>query len=340
MQGGGAASARDFGRSSLLRCWQPVCLDEDSDYEQRPRTPVRWSARDAWKDANARTRRFGGDATAKRWSTEGQCEGKTRCGERCKVHRSSPHEHAEPLRRGQRFCAHHHPDKYTGVRCAAHKKNGKGQCRVWSGSLYSDAAPLRRGSPYCHHHRVRCAGTTLTGVRCTVTSSSDNPYAEPLRRGALYCAHHSTQAASSTSPAQLKDPQPVPLAHRTSDASATVLPQEQCAYCETDDESVEFSMALGASELGAWDETAELESVSSGISDYQGEDDDTFSMALGRAEDDGVFSEDESDEGESDEDWDYVPLFVDDQCGTHRHAWVADVPDYDYDGPDPDLVYY
>ena len=41
------------------------------------------------------------------WSTEGQCEGITRAGERCKVHTSSPYAIAEPLRRGERFCGHH-----------------------------------------------------------------------------------------------------------------------------------------------------------------------------------------------------------------------------------------
>ena len=45
------------------------------------------------------------------WSTEGQCEGKTCHGERCRVHshRSSKHADAEPLRRGERFCRHHDP---------------------------------------------------------------------------------------------------------------------------------------------------------------------------------------------------------------------------------------
>ena len=128
------------------------------------------------------------------WSTEGQCEGTTQLGERCKVHRSSKYAVAEPLRRGERFCGHHHPDKYTGVRCAGMKKHGKGQCRVWSGSFYSDAAPLRRGSPFCHHHRVRCAGETRTGARCTVTSSSEHTHAEPLRQGAAFCAHHQPAA--------------------------------------------------------------------------------------------------------------------------------------------------
>jgi hypothetical protein len=127
------------------------------------------------------------------WSTEGQCEGKTRYNERCRVHKSSRYAVAQLLRRGERFCGHHHPAKFTGVRCAGIKKHGKGQCRVWSGSFYSDAAPLRRGSPFCRHHRVRCEGWTCAGARCTVTSSSEHTHAEPLRQGKRYCMHHQGQ---------------------------------------------------------------------------------------------------------------------------------------------------
>ena len=58
------------------------------------------------------------------WSTEGQCEGTTRLGERCKVHKSSRHADAEPLRRGERFCAHHDPSRF--------KKNSERR-NVWSG---------------------------------------------------------------------------------------------------------------------------------------------------------------------------------------------------------------
>ena len=149
----------------------------------------------------ARSRRCSDGAQPRAWSTEGQCEGRTRDGDRCKVHRSSRYAVAAPLRRGERFCGHHHPDKYTGVRCAGIKKHGKGQCRVWSGSCYADALPLRRGSPYCHHHRVRCAGQTRTGVQCTVTSSSEHAHANPLRQGGLYCTHHQVQGAQSDAPA-------------------------------------------------------------------------------------------------------------------------------------------
>ena len=106
------------------------------------------------------------------------------------MHTSSVYAIAAPLRRGEDFCGHHDPKKFTGVRCAGIKKHGKGPCNVWSGSLYEDAAPLRRGSPYCHHHRLRCAGYTRTGYRCTVTSSSENAHAEPLRMGKAFCTHH------------------------------------------------------------------------------------------------------------------------------------------------------
>ena len=106
------------------------------------------------------------------------------------MHTSSVYAIAAPLRRGEDFCGHHDPKKFTGVRCAGIKKHGKGRCNVWSGACYEDAAPLRRGSPYCHHHRLRCAGYTRTGYRCTVTSSSENAHAEPLRMGKAFCTHH------------------------------------------------------------------------------------------------------------------------------------------------------
>ena len=126
------------------------------------------------------------------WSTEGQCEGMTRLLTRCKVHMSSTHADAEPLRRGERFYAHHNPKRFTGVRCAGmRKKSYRGRCGVWSGMSHKDAVPLRCGSPYCHHHRVKCHGMTRANKRCTVTSSSEHAHAKPLREGSKYCAHHS-----------------------------------------------------------------------------------------------------------------------------------------------------
>ena len=63
------------------------------------------------------------------WDTAGQCQGRTRLGERCRVHRSSPYAVAAPLRRGEQFCGHHHPDKYTGVRCAGIKNAWRPSCQ-------------------------------------------------------------------------------------------------------------------------------------------------------------------------------------------------------------------
>ena len=187
-------------KSELQAAKVAYCCEEDSDYEDMPQTPEPLRPRDAACEAHARSRRFASQSPTQAWSTEGQCEGTTREGERCKVHRSSPYAVAAPLRRGERFCGHHHPDKYTGVRCASIKKHGKGQCRVWSGSCYAAAAPLCHGSPFCHHHRVRCAGMTREGVRCTVTSSSEHAHAEPLRRGEQYCLHHRPTDAAPLSP--------------------------------------------------------------------------------------------------------------------------------------------
>ena len=115
------------------------------------------------------------------------------------MHRTSRYAIAAPLRRGEDFCGHHDPKKFTGVRCAGMKKHGKGQCNVWSGSCYQDAAPLRRGSLYCHHHRVRCAGLTRMKARCSITSSSEHAGAEPLRRGEMYCVHHQCNEPSQRS---------------------------------------------------------------------------------------------------------------------------------------------
>jgi hypothetical protein len=128
------------------------------------------------------------------WAADGYCNGTTRLGTRCMVHRNSKHKVAQPLREGEKHCGHHHPNKYTGVRCAAIRKNKSCQCNVWSGSMYDDAAPLRRGSPYCHHHRVQCSSNTAVWGRCKLTSSSEHADAEPLRQGAGRCSRHPADA--------------------------------------------------------------------------------------------------------------------------------------------------
>jgi len=180
------------------------------------------------------------------WTTEGQCEGTTRLGERCRVHSSSKYAVAAPLRLGERFCGHHHPNnKYTGVRCAGMRKHGKGQCNVWSGACYADAAPLRRGSPYCHHHRVRCAEVTRAGERCTVTSSSEHEHAQPLRQGELFCVHHQQQQnadkeqfelyecpdCGELSAVRVGEPCPTHKCSTTSDEEASDDGDEECREC-------------------------------------------------------------------------------------------------------------
>ena len=188
-------------------------------------------------------------------STVGQCEGKTCFGERCKVHTSSPYAVAAPLRRGERFCGHHHPDKYTGVQCAAMKRHGRGQCRVWSGSFYADADPLRRGSLYCHHHRVQCEGRTWTGARCKVTSSSEHAHAEPLRKGGLLCAHHQVRDASHATggreSAIASESESASDSESESDGFAYALEEEfSRGWGDGSDESGDEDLEQIASELG------------------------------------------------------------------------------------------
>ena len=84
----------------------------------------------------------------------GQCEGITKEGKRCCVHRdiSVRFQHmAWPLQAGGRFCSRHDPAVFTGTQCAAIKKNGE-RCRVFSGAAHADARPLRTGQRFCVHH--------------------------------------------------------------------------------------------------------------------------------------------------------------------------------------------
>ena len=103
---------------------------------------------------------------------------------------------------GARFCTHHDPAKFTGVQCAATKKNGQ-RCQVFSGSAYSDAQPLRNGEKYCRHHLgiIRCAATKQNGFRCWVTSNQTHAHAQPLRQGKKYCVHHQHLGTSAKSAA-------------------------------------------------------------------------------------------------------------------------------------------
>ena len=70
--------------------------------------------------------------------------------------------------------------------------------RVFSGSTYMNAAPLRNGKQFCRSHAtayVRCAGTTIHGVWCSVSSRSLHDGADPLREGGIFCAKHALPPA-------------------------------------------------------------------------------------------------------------------------------------------------
>ena len=127
-----------------------------------------------------------------------QCQGITLArGQPCKVTSGQSHVHAASLRRGNSFCQHHQPNKFTGVQCAGVTKHGV-RCRVFSGSTYTNSAPLRNGKLFCRSHAtayVRCAGTTIHGVWCSVPSRSLHDGADPLREGGIFCAKHALPPA-------------------------------------------------------------------------------------------------------------------------------------------------
>ena len=118
---------------------------------------------------------------------------------------------------GARFCTHHDPAKFTGLQCAATKRDGK-RCRVFSGSAYVHAQPLRDGEKYCLHHLniIRCAATKKNGARCCVTSYQVHAHAQPLRDGKKYCLHHqqldSTAEPAAAEPAAAEPPAAEPPA--------------------------------------------------------------------------------------------------------------------------------
>lgn len=130
-----------------------------------------------------------------------RCEGITRLDEPCKVDASHGMDAAEPLKTGGRFCAHHHPDKFTGTQCKGITKQHV-RCRVFSGSLYHAAEPLRDGEELCGCHRVQaaarvyCAGLTRggKGARCRISSWAPFPDAAPLRHGKRFCTMHAYQS--------------------------------------------------------------------------------------------------------------------------------------------------
>jgi hypothetical protein len=83
---------------------------------------------------------------------EGQCEGLTKDGKRCCVHRECQWACARPLQAGGRFCSLHDPAVFTGTQCLAIKKDGT-RCRVFSGAAHAQARPLREGHQFCDHHK-------------------------------------------------------------------------------------------------------------------------------------------------------------------------------------------
>ena len=118
---------------------------EEREQQQRQQAAAIASCSQQARDEAAarREERRAAARAARPWSTEGQCEGKTRASGglvRCRVHRSSPYAVAAPLRRGERFCGHHHPDKYTGVRCTGCAKVAKGSAVCGAGH----ATPMLR----------------------------------------------------------------------------------------------------------------------------------------------------------------------------------------------------
>ena len=133
-----------------------------------------------------------------------RCEGKTVRGHPCNVHSGCRHADAEPLRRGERFCVHHDPNRVLEGQCEGMTRAGA-RCRVHKGSRHRDAEPLRRGERFCAHHDVSLqTGVRCAGVRkkrrgqCCVWSAMLHKDAAPLRRGSPFCHHHRVRCAGRT----------------------------------------------------------------------------------------------------------------------------------------------
>lgn len=99
---------------------------------------------------------------------EGQCQGITKEGKRCCVHRLNEWACAKPLQAGGRFCSLHDPASttFTGTQCAAIKKGGE-RCRIFSGATHSDAWPLRCGHRFCTHHELWPSWGLPTVANCS-----------------------------------------------------------------------------------------------------------------------------------------------------------------------------
>ena len=150
---------------------------------------------------------------------------------------------------GARFCTHHDPAKFTGLQCAATKRDGK-RCRVFSGSAYVHAQPLRDGEMYCLHHLniIRCAATKQNGARCCVTSFQVHAHAQPLRDGKKYCLHHqqldSTAEPAAAEPAAAEPPAAEPPAAEPA-AAKSAAAEPMAAEPTSIEPTLDHATALG-----------------------------------------------------------------------------------------------
>ena len=150
---------------------------------------------------------------------------------------------------GARFCTHHDPAKFTGLQCAATKRDGK-RCRVFSGSAYVHAQPLRDGEMYCLHHLniIRCAATKQNGARCCVTSFQVHAHAQPLRDGKKYCLHHqqldSTAEPAAAEPAAAEPPAAEPPAAEPA-AAKSAAAEPMAAEPTSIEPTLDHTTALG-----------------------------------------------------------------------------------------------
>ena len=150
---------------------------------------------------------------------------------------------------GARFCTHHDPAKFTGLQCAATKRDGK-RCRVFSGSAYVHAQPLRDGEMYCLHHLniIRCAATKQNGARCCVTSFQVHAHAQPLRDGKKYCLYHqqlySTAEPAAAEPAAAEPPAAEPPAAEPA-AAKSAAAEPMAAEPTSIEPTLDHTTALG-----------------------------------------------------------------------------------------------
>ena len=150
---------------------------------------------------------------------------------------------------GARFCTHHDPAKFTGLQCAATKRDGK-RCRVFSGSAYVHAQPLRDDEKYCLHHLniIRCAATKQNGARCCVTSFQVHAHAQPLRDGKKYCLHHqqldSTAEPAAAEPAAAEPPAADPPAAEPA-AAKSAAAEPMAAEPTSIEPTLDHTTALG-----------------------------------------------------------------------------------------------